>query len=62
MGTFVVRGPLPVIEALETAVTTLAHRLQDHLPISTQGLSSVAQGAAVLPHCSHNKGSIISER
>jgi hypothetical protein len=32
MGTFVIRGPLPVIVALETAVTTLAHRLADHLP------------------------------
>ena len=35
MGTFVVRGPLPVIEALETAVTTLAHRLQEQLPEPT---------------------------
>lgn len=32
IGTFVVRAPLPVIEALETAVNTLAHRLQEQLP------------------------------
>lgn len=32
MGTFVVRAPVPVIDALDTAVTTLAARLADTLP------------------------------
>jgi len=32
MATFMIRGPVPVIDALDHAVTTLAHRLHDHLP------------------------------
>jgi hypothetical protein len=35
MATFMVRGPVPVIDALDHAVTTLAHRLHDHLPEPT---------------------------
>ncbi|GAB2626045.1 hypothetical protein GCM10027270_11130 [Nocardioides ginkgobilobae] len=31
MATFMIRGPVPVIDALDHAVTTLAHRLQAHL-------------------------------
>jgi hypothetical protein len=35
IATFMVRGPVPVIDALDHAVTTLAHRLHDHLPEPT---------------------------
>ena len=35
IATFMVRGPVPVIDALDRAVTTLAHRLHDHLPEPT---------------------------
>ncbi len=32
---FMIRGPVPIIDALDQAVTTLAHRLHDHLPEPT---------------------------
>ncbi len=35
MATFVVRAPIPVIQAFDAAVTTLAHRLQENLPEPT---------------------------
>ena len=35
IATFMIRGPVPVIDALDHAVTTLAHRLHDHLPEPT---------------------------